>query len=573
MELPSTSMMPEQLRVTMSLNPSSSTHIDPSDTASLIMGMCSTSSSPNASISSTQHHLPDPGNTAAMIQRNMNNTMITSTQPMLRFIKQERPCEPSTSISSTRHHMINPSDTAAMIGNRMTTDLGMHPTSSTHVKTISSTQHMDSFIKQEHPQPGPSPDLRMMIPDQQISQMPHSSDTSPMSDGNECISGPNFQVADSNSPKQTFVPCKVCGDKASGYHYGVTSCEGCKGFFRRSIQKQIEYRCLRDGKCMVIRLNRNRCQYCRFKKCLAVGMSRDSVRYGRVPKRSKSVEETKVTTTESVQNQTALENKQLAIYDIILTISQAHHANCVLTEDKAKNLLRTPHTLISKLDFEVPDENTSEVLEAQRLVMFQNLTGLVTPAIQRVVEFAKRVPTFYELSQDDQLILIKAGFFEIWLIRHARMFYSTEKTLTFGDGSIVPLSQMELVYTHELATDMFEFAQNFNQLRLNDTEIGLFTGVVLATADRPNLSDPKSVEKIQDKLIEALKLQISRNHSTEPHMFANILMKMPELRMLGSKHADMLVWVRQNWPRLRLPPLYAEIHDIPKSEDDIQPTS
>lgn len=98
-------------------------------------------------------------------------------------------------------------------------------------------------------------------------------------------------------------------DKASGYHYGVTSCEGCKvsliiyyiirtsifdkhhgmlvywwyyvcrsflqGFFRRSIQKQIEYRCLRDGNCLVIRLNRNRCQYCRFRKCLTVGMSRD----------------------------------------------------------------------------------------------------------------------------------------------------------------------------------------------------------------------------------------------------------------------------------------------------------
>uniref|UniRef100_A0A182TM29 Nuclear receptor domain-containing protein n=1 Tax=Anopheles melas TaxID=34690 RepID=A0A182TM29_9DIPT len=87
---------------------------------------------------------------------------------------------------------------------------------------------------------------------------------------------PPCSDASSTTTAKTFVACKVCGDKASGYHYGVTSCEGCKGFFRRSIQKQIEYRCLRDGKCLVIRLNRNRCQYCRFKKCLSVGMSRDS---------------------------------------------------------------------------------------------------------------------------------------------------------------------------------------------------------------------------------------------------------------------------------------------------------
>lgn len=30
--------------------------------------------------------------------------------------------------------------------------------------------------------------------------------------------------------------CAVCNDYASGYHYGVWSCEGCKAFFKRSIQ-------------------------------------------------------------------------------------------------------------------------------------------------------------------------------------------------------------------------------------------------------------------------------------------------------------------------------------------------
>ena len=72
------------------------------------------------------------------------------------------------------------------------------------------------------------------------------------------------------------VLCRVCGDKASGFHYGVHACEGCKGFFRRSIQQKIQYRpCLKNQQCNIMRVNRNRCQYCRLKKCISVGMSRD----------------------------------------------------------------------------------------------------------------------------------------------------------------------------------------------------------------------------------------------------------------------------------------------------------
>lgn len=49
-----------------------------------------------------------------------------------------------------------------------------------------------------------------------------------------------------------------------------------QGFFRRSIQQNINYKmCVKNESCHIMRMNRNRCQHCRFKKCLSVGMSRD----------------------------------------------------------------------------------------------------------------------------------------------------------------------------------------------------------------------------------------------------------------------------------------------------------
>nr|XP_054752372.1 orphan steroid hormone receptor 2 isoform X4 [Lytechinus pictus] len=81
--------------------------------------------------------------------------------------------------------------------------------------------------------------------------------------------------------------CAVCGDKASGRHYGAISCEGCKGFFKRSIRKHLGYTCRGNKDCQIIKHNRNRCQYCRLQKCLDMGMKSDCKR-GRVDPPSSS---------------------------------------------------------------------------------------------------------------------------------------------------------------------------------------------------------------------------------------------------------------------------------------------
>ncbi|XP_029011200.1 nuclear receptor subfamily 2 group C member 2 isoform X2 [Betta splendens] len=77
--------------------------------------------------------------------------------------------------------------------------------------------------------------------------------------------------------------CVVCGDKASGRHYGAVSCEGCKGFFKRSVRKNLTYSCRSKQDCVINKHHRNRCQFCRLRKCLMMGMKTDSVQSERKP--------------------------------------------------------------------------------------------------------------------------------------------------------------------------------------------------------------------------------------------------------------------------------------------------
>merc|ERR1719400_1334387 len=95
--------------------------------------------------------------------------------------------------------------------------------------------------------------------------------------------------------KAASLLCAVCGDNAACQHYGVRTCEGCKGFFKRTMQKNAKYVCLADKNCPVDKRRRNRCQFCRFQKCLAAGMIKEVVRTdslkgrrGRLPSKPKS---------------------------------------------------------------------------------------------------------------------------------------------------------------------------------------------------------------------------------------------------------------------------------------------
>ncbi|XP_066277508.1 nuclear receptor subfamily 1 group D member 1-like [Branchiostoma lanceolatum] len=76
-------------------------------------------------------------------------------------------------------------------------------------------------------------------------------------------------------PEVDRTNCVVCGDKASGFHYGVYSCEGCKGFFRRSVNRGYVKACRWGNTCSMDLHSRRRCPDCRLRSCKAAGMRPD----------------------------------------------------------------------------------------------------------------------------------------------------------------------------------------------------------------------------------------------------------------------------------------------------------
>lgn len=103
-----------------------------------------------------------------------------------------------------------------------------------------------------------------------------------LSDGNQFSPGSDLDskfgvlpATSLNSGLQPQTLCKVCGDIASGNHFGVQSCEACKSFFRRSVRAGARYACRASRLCNIEKHTRNRCQYCRLQKCVQRGMRRE----------------------------------------------------------------------------------------------------------------------------------------------------------------------------------------------------------------------------------------------------------------------------------------------------------
>ncbi|KAK3880023.1 hypothetical protein Pcinc_015460 [Petrolisthes cinctipes] len=226
-------------------------------------------------------------------------------------------------------------------------------------------------------------------------------------------------------PRQQEELCLVCGDRASGYHYNALTCEGCKGFFRRSITKNAVYQCKYGNNCEMDMYMRRKCQECRLKKCLSVGMRPECV----VPESQCQVkrEAKKARDKDTKKEYPSIgspiqDDKPILLSPVSPTLKDvqgmAHMKLPMAPRMNVKPLTREQEELINTLvyyqdEFEQPSEDDLKKIkfnfdgEDTSDMRFRHITEMTILTVQLIVEFSKQLPGFGTLQREDQITLLK----------------------------------------------------------------------------------------------------------------------------------------------------------------------
>jgi ecdysone receptor len=386
------------------------------------------------------------------------------------------------------------------------------------------------------------------------------------------------------TPRQQEELCLVCGDRASGYHYNALTCEGCKGFFRRSITKNAVYQCKYGNNCEIDMYMRRKCQECRLKKCLSVGMRPECV----VPEVQCAVKRKEKKAQKEKDKPNSTTNGSPDVIKIEPEVSNCRSARdlqflqCAFApqlSDSEKTLTNGSNRispeqeeLIHRLvyfqnEYEHPsEEDVKRIInqpidgEDQCEIRFRHITEITILTVQLIVEFAKRLPGFDKLLREDQIALLKACSSEVMMFRMARRYDVQSDSILFVNNQPYSRDSYNLAGMGETIEDLLHFCRTMYSMKVDNAEYALLTAIVIFS-ERPSLIEGWKVEKIQEIYLEALRAYVDNRRKPKPGtIFAKLLSVLTELRTLGNQNSEMCISLKLK--NKKLPPFLAEIWDV-----------
>ncbi|KAM4737995.1 vitamin D3 receptor A isoform 2-T3 [Anableps anableps] len=375
---------------------------------------------------------------------------------------------------------------------------------------------------------------------------------------------------DRNAPRI----CGVCGDKATGFHFNAMTCEGCKGFFRRSMKRKASFTCPFNGSCTITKDNRRHCQACRLKRCIDIGMMKEFILTDEEVQRKREMIMKRKEEEAAREAQKPRLNEEQA--QMISNLVEAHHKTYdasysdfsrfrppvregpvtrsasraaslhSLSDASSDSCNHSPESADTKVNFNnllmmyhdgASSPDSSE--DNSKLSMLPHLADLVSYSIQKVIGFAKMIPGFRELSAEDQIALLKSSAIEVIMLRSNQSFNLEDMSWSCGgpDFKYCINDITKAGHTLELLEPLVKFQVGLKKLNLHEEEHVLLMAICLLSPDRPGIQDHARIEQLQDRLSEALQAYIRVNHPGGRLLYAKMIQKLADLRSLNEEHS------------------------------------
>ncbi|XP_006871873.1 PREDICTED: nuclear receptor subfamily 2 group C member 1 [Chrysochloris asiatica] len=386
-------------------------------------------------------------------------------------------------------------------------------------------------------------------------------------------------LADNSSPDQgsnkIFDLCVVCGDKASGRHYGAVTCEGCKGFFKRSIRKNLVYSCRGSKDCIINKHHRNRCQYCRLQRCIAFGMKQVESYQGDL-----STLASVVTSLANLGKTKDLSQNSIEISGTE-SLSTGDTSLCELHQEMQTNgdVSRAFDTLAKALN---PGESTAcqssagldgsvHLIAGEANVSYIEKEGpllsdshvafrLTMPSpmpeylnVHYIGESASRllflsmhwalsIPSFQALGQENSISLVKAywnelftlGLAQCWQVMNVATILATFVNCLHSSLQQDKMSTERRKLLMDHIFKLQEFCNSMVKLCIDGYEYAYLKAIVLFSPDHPGLENMQQIEKFQEKAYVEFQDYITKTYPDDTYRLSRLLLRLPALRLMNA---------------------------------------